>query len=123
MPWSAIIAGDDSYHRRPSCLDRVTPYNPALFAHRWGVDLSDMPRIGSIARACAEHPAFVAAVPEAVRPDGGAFQRAIGLSADDTHLWITLEEYPTVHPWGDGPEPYDIDHPAVWEPVVIRRAL
>ncbi|WP_299355126.1 maleylacetoacetate isomerase [uncultured Shimia sp.] len=42
---------------------------PQLYnAHRWGVDFSDCPRIQSIEAACAQHPAFAAAYPDAVKP-------------------------------------------------------
>ena len=37
-------------------------------ARRWGVDLSDMPRIAKAVAACERHPAFGAAVPERVKP-------------------------------------------------------
>ncbi len=38
-------------------------------ARRWQVDLSDMPRLLSVEAACADHPAFVAAHPDANAPD------------------------------------------------------
>lgn len=42
---------------------------PQLYnAHRWGVDISDCPRIQSVEKACAAHPAFAAAYPDAVKP-------------------------------------------------------
>lgn len=42
---------------------------PQLYnAHRWGVDISDMPRILAIEAACADHPAFAAAAPDQVKP-------------------------------------------------------
>ncbi|WP_037311306.1 maleylacetoacetate isomerase [Ruegeria halocynthiae] len=37
-------------------------------ARRWQVDLSDMPRILSVETACADHPAFAAAHPDADAP-------------------------------------------------------
>lgn len=37
-------------------------------ARRWQVDLSDMPRILAVETACAEHPAFAAAHPDAHAP-------------------------------------------------------
>lgn len=37
-------------------------------ADRWGVEISDLPRLGAVAAACAEHPAFAKAHPDAVRP-------------------------------------------------------
>lgn len=42
---------------------------PQLYnAHRWGVDFSDCPRIEAVENACAKHPAFAAAYPDAVKP-------------------------------------------------------
>lgn len=39
---------------------------PQLYnANRWGVDYADMPRIRAIEAACANHPAFMAAHPDA----------------------------------------------------------
>lgn len=37
-------------------------------ARRWEVDISDLPRLLSVEAASAEHPAFAAAHPDAVRP-------------------------------------------------------
>ncbi|WP_298849435.1 maleylacetoacetate isomerase [uncultured Ruegeria sp.] len=37
-------------------------------ARRWQVDLTDMPRLLGVEKACAEHPAFVAAHPDALAP-------------------------------------------------------
>jgi len=37
-------------------------------ADRWGIDYSDCPRIQGVVAACAAHPAFAAAQPEAVKP-------------------------------------------------------
>lgn len=43
---------------------------PQLYnAHRWGADLSHLPRLKAIETACAAHPAFAAAHPDQVRPD------------------------------------------------------
>ena len=43
---------------------------PQLYnAARWGVPTDDLPRITRVAAACAALPAFVAAHPDAVRPD------------------------------------------------------
>ncbi|WP_372886057.1 maleylacetoacetate isomerase [Shimia sp.] len=42
---------------------------PQLYnARRWNVDVSDCPRIAAVETACAAHPAFAAARPEAVKP-------------------------------------------------------
>lgn len=42
---------------------------PQLYnAHRWGVDFFDCPRIQSVEAACAKHPAFAGAYPDAVKP-------------------------------------------------------
>ncbi|SEI05349.1 maleylacetoacetate isomerase [Paracoccus alkenifer] len=42
---------------------------PQLYnASRWGVGFDHLPRISAVARACAAHPAFLAAHPEAVAP-------------------------------------------------------
>lgn len=42
---------------------------PQLYnAARWGVGFNHLPRISAVARACAVHPAFLAAHPEAVAP-------------------------------------------------------
>ena len=42
---------------------------PQLYnAHRWGADFSDCTRIQAVEKACAEHPAFAAAYPDAVQP-------------------------------------------------------
>lgn len=38
-------------------------------ARRWEVDISDMPRLLAVEDACAHHPAFAAAHPDAVKPD------------------------------------------------------
>jgi maleylacetoacetate isomerase len=44
---------------------------PQLYnARRWGVDLSALPRLRAIDAACAPLPAFAAATPEAVNPQG-----------------------------------------------------
>ena len=44
---------------------------PQLYnARRWGVEIADMPRILAVERAAADHPAFAAAHPDAVRPAG-----------------------------------------------------
>lgn len=46
---------------------------PQLYnARRWGIDLSDMPRLLSVEDACTKHPAFAAAHPEAMKPEGTA---------------------------------------------------
>lgn len=37
-------------------------------ARRWGVEISDLPRILQVEAACAEHPAFSAAHPDQVKP-------------------------------------------------------
>ncbi|MDF1718600.1 MAG: maleylacetoacetate isomerase [Antarcticimicrobium sp.] len=37
-------------------------------ARRWGVEVSDLPRILAIEAACADHPAFAAAHPDRCRP-------------------------------------------------------
>ncbi len=43
---------------------------PQLYnARRWQVDLADMPRILAVDAACADHPAFAAARPDANNPD------------------------------------------------------
>jgi maleylacetoacetate isomerase len=43
---------------------------PQLYnARRWEVDLSDMPRLLGVESACAAHPSFTAAHPDAVRPE------------------------------------------------------
>jgi len=43
---------------------------PQLYnAMRWGADFTDCRRIQAVASACARHPAFIAAAPEAVKPD------------------------------------------------------
>ncbi|MEQ9695362.1 maleylacetoacetate isomerase [Shimia sp. SDUM112013] len=43
---------------------------PQLYnARRWGADFSDCPRIQQVETACAVHPAFAAAHPDAVQPD------------------------------------------------------
>lgn len=67
----ALLGG---YEQAPYCCGD----NPGLVdiclipqvynANRWGVDLSDMPRILGVAEACADHPAFAAAAPEVVKP-------------------------------------------------------
>lgn len=42
---------------------------PQLYnASRWGVGFDHLPRISAVARACAVHPAFLAAHPETVAP-------------------------------------------------------
>ncbi|MFY0662121.1 MAG: maleylacetoacetate isomerase [Shimia sp.] len=52
---------------RPSIADLCLM--PQLYnAHRWEVDLSDLPRLQAIETACATHPAFAAAHPDQVRP-------------------------------------------------------
>lgn len=38
-------------------------------ARRWGADISAMPRLLAVEQACAEHPAFAAAHPDAVNPN------------------------------------------------------
>lgn len=43
---------------------------PQLYnAHRWGVDLSELPRLQAIKTACTAHPAFAAAHPDQIRPE------------------------------------------------------
>jgi len=43
---------------------------PQLYnARRWGVEISDLPRLLSVEAACAENPAFAAAYPDAVQPE------------------------------------------------------
>jgi maleylacetoacetate isomerase len=37
-------------------------------ARRWEADISDMPRLSAVEEACARHPAFAAAHPDAVQP-------------------------------------------------------
>lgn len=37
-------------------------------ARRWGVDISDLTRLTGVEAACAQHPAFAAAYPDAVKP-------------------------------------------------------
>lgn len=39
-------------------------------AHRWGVDLSPVPRVAAIAEALGQLPAFVAAHPDRTKPEG-----------------------------------------------------
>lgn len=39
-------------------------------ARRWGVEIADMPRLLGVEAACAEHPAFAAAHPDAVKSEG-----------------------------------------------------
>ena len=42
---------------------------PQLYnAERWGADYTGCPRINKAAKACREHPAFIAAYPDAVQP-------------------------------------------------------
>ena len=42
---------------------------PQLYnAHRWGVTFDDCTRINAVEKACADHPAFAAAYPDAVAP-------------------------------------------------------
>lgn len=42
---------------------------PQLYnARRWEVEITDLPRLLSVEAACAEHPAFAAAYPDAVQP-------------------------------------------------------
>jgi maleylacetoacetate isomerase len=42
---------------------------PQLYnARRWGVEIADLPRILAVEAACASHPAFAAAHPDAVQP-------------------------------------------------------
>jgi maleylacetoacetate isomerase len=44
---------------------------PQLYnARRWEVGFADLPRIAGVEAACADNPAFAAAHPDAVRPDG-----------------------------------------------------
>lgn len=44
---------------------------PQLYnARRWEVDIADLPRLLSVETACADHPAFAAAHPDAVNPAG-----------------------------------------------------
>ncbi|WP_299425660.1 maleylacetoacetate isomerase [uncultured Shimia sp.] len=51
---------------RPSLADLCLM--PQLYnAHRWGADISDLPRLHAIETACATHPAFAAAHPDQVR--------------------------------------------------------
>ncbi|MFD3190010.1 maleylacetoacetate isomerase [Sedimentitalea sp. HM32M-2] len=38
-------------------------------ARRWDVDIADMPRLLAVDAACAQHPAFAAAHPDACKPD------------------------------------------------------
>ncbi len=38
-------------------------------ARRWEADISDLPRLLAVEDACAQHPAFAAAHPDAVQPD------------------------------------------------------
>lgn len=43
---------------------------PQLYnARRWQVEIADLPRILAVEAACTDHPAFVAAYPDAVNPD------------------------------------------------------
>ncbi len=64
------------FEQRPFCAgDRPTLADiclvPQLYnAERWQVPLHDLPRIASVARACAAHPAFAAAHPERHAPAG-----------------------------------------------------
>ncbi len=51
---------------RPSLADLCLM--PQLYnAHRWGADISDLPRLQAIETACTTHPAFAAAHPDQVR--------------------------------------------------------
>lgn len=44
---------------------------PQLYnARRWEVGFSDLPRVAEVEAACADNPAFAAAHPDAVQPDG-----------------------------------------------------
>lgn len=43
---------------------------PQLYnADRWGADYTDCPRTRSVGQACAQHPAFIKAHPDQVKPD------------------------------------------------------
>lgn len=64
----------DDYVQSPySCVEAPCLVDiclvPQIYnAHRWGVDISDLPRILAIESACAQAPAFVAAHPDACNP-------------------------------------------------------
>lgn len=62
-PWTGTFCHGDVPTMADICLVPQV-YN----AERWGVDLSGLQRIGRIADACAELPAFRAAHPDAVKP-------------------------------------------------------
>ncbi|KPD13270.1 maleylacetoacetate isomerase [Phaeobacter sp. 11ANDIMAR09] len=69
--FEALLAG---YDQNPYCTGD-TPgladicLMPQLYnARRWGADFSDMPRITAVETACAAHPAFAKAHPDAVNP-------------------------------------------------------
>ena len=56
---------------RPGLADCVVI--PQLYnASRWGVGFDHLPRLSAVARACAAHPAFLAAHPEVVAPKAPA---------------------------------------------------
>ena len=62
-PWTGTFCHGDIPTMADICLVPQV-YN----AERWGVDLSGLQRIGRIADACAELPAFRAAHPDAIKP-------------------------------------------------------
>ncbi|MBK0327541.1 maleylacetoacetate isomerase [Rhodobacteraceae bacterium F11138] len=64
----------DDFEQAPFCCG-ATPgladlcLIPQIYnARRWGVDISDLPRLLSVETACAAHPAFAAAYPETCKP-------------------------------------------------------
>ncbi|MEP2715807.1 maleylacetoacetate isomerase [Pseudophaeobacter sp.] len=67
--FEALLAG---YEQDPYCTGHLPGLAdiclmPQLYnARRWGADISDMPRILAVEEACAAHPAFAKAHPDAV---------------------------------------------------------
>jgi len=62
----------EALEQQPYCIGAMPGLGdiclmPQLYnARRWGVDFADLPRIVAVEAACAQHPAFAAAHPDAV---------------------------------------------------------
>ncbi len=71
LAFEAMLA---EYEQAPYCTGQVPGLAdlcliPQMYnARRWQVDLSEMPRILAVEAACADHPAFAAAHPDAHAP-------------------------------------------------------
>ena len=69
--FEALLAG---FEQAPYCtgdapgLADICLMPQVYNARRWEADISDMPRLLAVEEACAQHPAFAAAHPDAVQP-------------------------------------------------------